>query len=175
MRRWTWMLLWLLGPALAQEVRPVNSVEEVVRLIGQAQQQIVLVAPGLFNTPIATALHQAAVQRGVQVLLLLEAGHINQPASFGAAFSFLAPERPLHVRVVQVVRLEPRLLLDSRVLLSGPLVAGESFSPRPTWASTKRTDLEVEIERFNRVWRQAPPCRPSAMMAGEQFILRCRF
>lgn len=178
MNRWSItssLLVWLLLPVLAQEVRPVATLEELVRLIDQAKRQVVLVAPSLYSSPIASALHRAAVQRGVQVLLLLEAEGINQPSSYGAALSFLAPERPLYVRVVRAVLLEPRLLLDSRLLVSGPLVAGDTFSERPTQVSRRFTDLALEVDRFNRVWQQAPSCRPTAYTLGERVVLRCRF
>lgn len=170
-----WLLPWLLCLGMAQEQGTLNRLEEVVGLIEQAQRQIVLVAPGLYSPAIATALHKAAVQRGVQVLLLLEIDSINRPSSYAAAFGFLAPEKPLYVRAVRAVRLSPRLLLDSRVLISGPLVMGDGLAAEPTRLSTRFTDLAVEIDRFNRIWQQAPPCRPTAYLLGEELALRCRF
>jgi hypothetical protein len=170
-----WALLWLFCLGIAQEQTTLRRLEEVVSLIEQAQRQVVLVAPGLYNPALASALHKVAVERGVQVLLLLELDSINQPSSYAAAFGFLAPERPLYVRAVRAVRLSPRILLDSRVLISGPLVMGDTLSSEPTRLSTRFTDLAVEIDRFNRVWQQAPPCRPTAYLLGEQLVLRCRF
>lgn len=169
------LLLGLFSFGMAQEKNTLSRLEEVVGLIAQAQRQIVLVAPGLYNPAIAGALHKAAVERGVQVLLLLEIDSINQPSSYAAAFGFLAPEKPLYLRAVRAVRLSPRLVLDSRVLISGPLVVGDSLTPEPTRLSTRFTDLAVEIDRFNRIWQQAPSCRPTAYMLGEELVLRCRF
>lgn len=168
-----WALLWLFSLGMAQE-GTLRRLEEVVGLIEQARRQVVLVAPGLYNPALASALHKAAVQRGVQVLLLLELDSINQPSSYAAAFGFLAPEKPLYVRAVRAVRLSPRILLDSRVLVSGPLVMGDTLSSEPTWLSTRFTDLAVEIDRFNRIWQQAPACRPTVYLLGE-LVLRCRF
>ncbi|RIH90722.1 hypothetical protein Mterra_00216 [Calidithermus terrae] len=170
------LLALLLGVALARQpgTEAVASVEQVAALIDQAQRQVVYVAPGLYSPPVAQALHRAAVQRGVQVLVLLEASQVNEPSSYGAALAFLAPERPLFVRVVQAVRTAPRLLLDSRVLVEGPLVAGDAFDPRPTALTRDYVRLAVEVDRFNRTWEKAGRCRPTAYLAAGELVLRCR-
>lgn len=168
------ILGWLSLLALTASAQEIDQAV-LLSLIQGAQHQILLVAPGLYHPELAQALHTAAVKRGVQLLLLLEAGQINAPSNYGAAFSLLAPERPVYVRVVRSVNLAPRLILDSRILVSGPLLAGDTLSALPTVQSRDMEVLRKEIERFNQVWSQAPPCRPKVYLLQEKLVLRCRY
>lgn len=118
--------------------------------------------------PLAQALHELVVKRGIRVRLLVPAEAFSARDSYAMSFAFLALRRPnLEVKVLGGGKVDPRAIVDGSYLLVGYPLEGLPPEVRgPLLLFRDSATVRPEADRFDRYWASAPYCRPRARYEG---------
>lgn len=151
------------APRPEPKAEVVDSSRVPTLLLG-ARQEILLYTDRFSYAPLAQALREAVVQRGVRVRLLLPAEAFSAQDSFAMGFAFLSLKRPnLEVKVLAGGKVDPRAVVDRSYLLVGYPLEGLPPEVRgPLLLFRDPATVGLEAERFARYWASAPYCRPRA-------------
>ena len=129
----------------------------VANVILAAQKTVFVIAPQFRSRTVADALRQAAVERGVRVLILCDAALTLERGGYIAGLSLLHTRYPLEVRVLRQVSSQ-MVIVDQQRSVTGPLIANVWTFGLPA----TRLDLEpsIALERARRFWAQWQRAKP---------------
>lgn len=129
------------------------SEDDVARAINAAKQQIIVLAPSLTGRRQANGLLVAARVRGVKVYILSDTS-----IQGGNRVQSLSLMDGIQVRTLRNLR-ENTMILDNRVLVTGPEATGEAnpLEPQSTRVYTDAAILNKALGAFSRLWKTAKP------------------
>lgn len=152
------LLAWfLLAPAAFAGVPEALGTPEVVAAqLGAATEQLLVMVPTVRSEAIAEGLRQAAVERGVQVYLLVSPEHADEGGSYVPALALL---EGVHTRLALVDR--SFIVADggeAAFLLEGEMLGGstQAFDARETYALRDAATIASRGRLFEDVWLAAP-------------------
>ena len=153
------MLLWFTSSALATTPTQLRTPEAVAAQLGVATEQLLVMVPTVRSLVIADALRKAAVERGVEVYLIVSAESVEEGGSFVPSIAVL---EKVYTRLALVDR--SFIIGDSGVkafLLEGDLLSqsSQAFEGQATYALHDDTTLARRGNLFRDVWLAAPAYR----------------
>ncbi len=153
----TMLIGWVWGQDVTGAASPVTTQDEVARLIASATNEILFVTPVLLSHPLAEALREAMVVRGIAVYLLVSPDAADSRASYIMSLR-LAGAR---VRLAPVA--ESYLVVDRQWLVSGPLLAALEATPQVEETTQTRSSNDVDrvITWFYGAFRDAALYEPT--------------
>lgn len=127
--------------------------DDVARAINAARDQIIVLAPTLTGKRQANGLLVAARVRGVKVYILSDT-----TIQGGNRVQSLSLMDGIQVRTLKNLR-ENTMILDNRVLVTGPEATGEGnpLEPQSTRVYTDATILKRALGAFSSLWKTAKP------------------
>ena len=164
MRRAVGCLLLLGSIALAQTdwtpppppgAQTLAEYGELVQTLATAKEELMLATDVLQAKEVAEAVRIAMVERGVEVYLLVPPEAMADPASFFISLAFAGAN-------VRLVPFEGNFaIVDRRVLVSGPMLAGltqlPSEAPEPTLLQQNEAEVASYVSSFYESFSAAEP------------------
>lgn len=120
----------------------LQSTAEVVQAIDTATQELMVATDLLRSKEVANALRRAAVDRGVTVFIVVPPENVADASSYFISLAFADA-------AVRLVSFQGSfIVIDRRVLVQGPLVAGVKQLPGSQVEPTRLSQDAAEVARF---------------------------
>jgi hypothetical protein len=140
------------GSALAQGSL---TAEEVTRSIAAAREEVLLRAPALTSAAVQQALRDAALERGIPVFIVIDAGSAWTPASYAPS---LALAGGVILRLAPGVSETSFLVIDRSYVVEGPLTARAAGPFDGPTRGLRDPDLALDrVRRFILAWQGGAP------------------
>lgn len=149
--------LCLFSTAQAQSFQRLVDAQDVAARFSSARQQLIVVTPVIDTKVVAEAIRRVAVERGVNVFLLLAPEFVEAPSSYGASLGALAG---VQIRLANIDRSFALVDADqTAVVLEGALLGSGSaaFLTQESYAITDAKVISARSALFAETWEEAVP------------------
>ena len=142
---------------MAQDPQTLHESElDAIQIIKEAQDEILLIAPSIYQQPLAEALREAIVVRGVDVYLLMSPDEVESRAAYVTSIQ-LAGAR---VRLTNIT--EAFMIVDRKQILSGASLAGfDNSFVDPVVHSLETGDVARAVSSFYEHFQKASIYTPA--------------
>jgi hypothetical protein len=147
------------------QTRLLAQDSDAATYIQASTKTIVYVAPYIKSQPVAQALGDAVIKRGVKVYLLLERSHITDKDAYSDYLAMLQ-NHPIYKKYIAVrttpINLSYVALLDSRTILRGSRIASPTtpYDQNIGLVSFQSGDIKKFNQYFGAAWRLATTYQP---------------
>ena len=136
----------------------LRSEEEVAKVILAARDHVFVLTPALRSPIVANALRQVAVEGGVRVLILCDAGRLEERSNFIPALSKLRERnKSLEVRSLRGVTGSTLVVDDTRMVIGSLVSERWTYGLEPTRLVLEAREAARQSKFFWTQWQRGKP------------------